>query len=98
LKGTGFSLKGTGFSLKGTGFSPYIKFCLFSSGLYSSFGITVDRKRELKWPFSQEKATLHTVNEDHTNSETALAPEGIESQFELSQSLFQQVPKPRLHL
>jgi len=32
-KGTGFSLKGTGFSLKGTGFSPYIKFCLFSSGL-----------------------------------------------------------------
>jgi len=26
-------LKGTGFSLKGTGFSPYIKFCLFSSGL-----------------------------------------------------------------
>jgi hypothetical protein len=42
-------------------------------GLYSSFGITVDRKRELKWLFSQEKATLHTVNEDHTNSETALA-------------------------
>jgi hypothetical protein len=38
---------------------------------YSSFGITVDRKRELKWLFSQEKATLHTVNEDHTNSETA---------------------------
>ena len=41
----------------------------------SSFGITVDRKRELKWLFSQEKATLHTVNEDHTNSETALAAE-----------------------
>jgi hypothetical protein len=38
----------------------------------SSFGITVDRKRELKWLFSQEKATLHTANEDHTNSETAL--------------------------
>jgi len=39
----------------------------------SSFGITVARKHELKWLFYQEKAPLHTVNDDHTNSEAARA-------------------------
>jgi hypothetical protein len=39
---------------------------------YSIFGIPVDRKHVLQWLFSQEKATLHALHQDHINSENAL--------------------------
>jgi hypothetical protein len=39
----------------------------------SIFGITLDRRRTLKWIFPQEKAALHVHRQDHANSENALA-------------------------
>jgi len=39
---------------------------------YSIFGITVDRKHNVKWLFPQEKATFHCSQKDYMYSENAL--------------------------
>ena len=54
----------------------------------SSFGITVDRKRELKWLFPQERATLHVLDKDHIDSERSLGS-SFELFFEVAERYFQ---------
>jgi len=44
------------------------------SGLYSSFGIGVDRKYTAMWRFHQENGTFRCSQKVYVNSETALAP------------------------
>jgi thermostable 8-oxoguanine DNA glycosylase len=60
--------------VSGHDFSRAARASIETVGLYSIFGIAVDRKHVLKWLFHQEKATFHGSQKVYVYSENALAP------------------------